>query len=75
MDAVQGHQVLVFHLNGKAPSPWPAEHSFARAVVPREVADRETYEAWVKADGALAVKADWVDGSLVIREARRLNAK
>ena len=71
----RGHQVLVFHLNGKAPSPWPAEHSFARAVVPRDVADRETYEAWVKADGALAVKADWVDGSLVIREARRLTAK
>jgi len=64
--------VLVFHLDGRAPSPWPAEHSFARAMIPRDVADHDAYDAWVDSDGRLAVKAEWIDGSLVIREARRV---
>jgi hypothetical protein len=68
----RSHQVLVFHLHGKAPSPWPAEHLFARAVVPKEVADRDEYDAWVNGDGKLSVRAEWIDGALVIREARKV---
>ena len=69
----RSHQVLVFHLMERAlPSPWPAEHLFARAVVPREIAGREEYESWVKTEGRLEATANWVDGSLVIKEARRI---
>lgn len=68
----RSHQVIVFNLLGKQPSPWPAERLFAHAMIPRDVADRETYATWVATDGRLSVLADWIDGSLVIREGRRL---
>lgn len=71
----RSHQVLVFHLSGKAPTPWPAEHLFARAVVPNEVADHDEYDSWVDGDGKLSVRAEWIDGNLVIRQARRVVAK
>jgi hypothetical protein len=71
----RSHQVLVFHVDGAPPSPWMGELLFARAMVPRDVADRKDYESWIETDGRLAVVGEWVDGSLVIREARKLNAK
>ena len=68
----RSHQVLVFHLAGRAPLHWPASASFARAVIPRAVADQATYETWVKSDGKLDLAGEWVDGNLVIKSAQRL---